>query len=144
MATDDERLKALKAANLEIAKKLRLDWQKKYQHMGHQGKSTFQTATRYKERTPHQVRSGEGAWGGAPGESFKDFSQRRHDEMYPDAQRMANLAGVGGYKAFGPAHTAYQNQMRGVMGKAPGERYTSRDWRSYLDELRAKMGIRVY
>ena len=72
MATDDERLKALKAANLEIAKKLRLDWQKKYQHMGHQGKSTFQTATRYKEEPTSSKKWG-GAWGGAPGEKFQGF-----------------------------------------------------------------------
>lgn len=70
-----------------------------------------------------------------PGESFMDFTKRRHEVLYPGAQQMARQAGVGGFRAFGPAHQAYQNQLRARMGKAPGARYNSQDWQRMMAGL---------
>ena len=70
-----------------------------------------------------------------PGESFMDFTKRRHEVLYPGAQQMARQAGVGGFRAFGPAHQAYQNQLRAKMGKAPGARYNSQDWQRMMAGL---------
>jgi len=70
-----------------------------------------------------------------PGESFMDFTKRRHEVLYPGHQQMAREAGVGGLRSFGPAHTAWQNQMRARMGKMPGQRYTSQDWRRMMAGL---------
>ena len=137
----------LKEKNKAIATKLHQDWKKKYEHTNPISAKNrqFRTATSFRKRTPGQVSRGEGAWGGASGESFKDFGQRRHDEMYPGAQRMAMEAGAGGYKYFTPEGKDYRKGVRDKMTWLPeGAPYTSRDWRLYLAKLQREMGIIPY
>ena len=75
-----------------------------------------------------------------PGESFMDFTNRRHEELYPGHRAAAKAAGASGLQAFGGKHRAFVDANRAKMPwLQEGQRYKSADWQRMLANQRGGM-----
>ena len=75
-----------------------------------------------------------------PGESFMDFTNRRHEELYPGHRAAAKAAGASGLQAFGGKHRAFIDANRAKMPwLQQGQRYKSADWQRMLANQRGGM-----
>ena len=74
------------------------------------------------------------------GESFMDFTNRRHEELYPGHRAAAKAAGASGLQAFGGKHRAFVDANRAQMPwLQQGQRYKSADWQRMLANQRGGM-----
>ena len=69
-----------------------------------------------------------------------DFTNRRHEELYPGHRAAAKAAGASGLQAFGGKHRAFVDANRAKMPwLQEGQRYKSADWQRMLANQRGGM-----